>query len=360
MKDVAAPGADCLLLELATRPRTFLGAVTMKALPILFLLDGPAHGRGHAPAPPFVSQLRGSVLLSLRPLDDRPGAVAHLSWTSPVGRAVERWLTIDLGRNPSLTLSDVRRAHDQADPGGPATAPTVARWHDERGRLHARLSSENRNEPAEEARGFDSLNAAACFMFTELWPELDLARRREAVEKVIERRLKRTRRAMDKVQVEIDDSENARRYRQMGQLLLSHQAEVARGAKSHTVTDYDGSTRVVIELDPAVGPQKNAEVLFRRARKAERRGERAPARMGELEAKVRRVQKGGGPARRRVGRRDRGDGGPVSAGPAEGRRQEGAEGARPVPHLPDIGRMGGPGREVEQRQRLTDSQDGEA
>ena len=32
-----APGADCRLLELACEPRAFLGAVTMKALPILLL-----------------------------------------------------------------------------------------------------------------------------------------------------------------------------------------------------------------------------------------------------------------------------------------------------------------------------------
>lgn len=289
--EASAPGADCLLLELSTRPRTFLGAVTMKALPILFLLDGRPHLPGRASAPPFLSQLRGSVLLSLDPLDDRPGAVAHLQWTSQAGRTIDRWLTIDLGRSPSVALSDVRRAHDAGEPGGAAPAPTVARWHDERGRLHARLSSEDRNEPAEETLGFESLNAAACYMFTGLWPELDLARRRDALEKALERRLKRTRRAMDKVQAEIDDSGNARRYRQMGQLLLSHQAEVARGASSHTVTDYDGSTRVVIELDPAMGPQKNAESLFRRARKAERRGERAPARMGELEVKASELRK---------------------------------------------------------------------
>ena len=33
--EVVAPGANCLLLELAGEHRLFLGAVTMKALPIL-------------------------------------------------------------------------------------------------------------------------------------------------------------------------------------------------------------------------------------------------------------------------------------------------------------------------------------
>ena len=285
---VVAPGADCLLLELASERRVVLGALTMKALPILFLLEQTARAPGSdsAEAPPFVSQLRGSVLTSLTPLDDRPGAVAHLEWTSQVGRTIERWLTIDLGRSPSMTLSDTRRASDPAEPESGASSPTVARWHDDRGRLHARLSSEDRDEPSEETRVFDSLNDAACYMFTDLWPELELARRRGAIGKIIERRLKRMRRAMAKVQAEIDDAEDAALYRHKGQLLLTRQGEIRRGQKNVTIADYDGSTQVEIELDPKLGPQENAETFFRKARKAERRGDRAPARMGELEEKA--------------------------------------------------------------------------
>jgi hypothetical protein len=295
--DVVAPGANCLILELTGDRRLFLGAVTLKALPILFLLDdsGPAPVPGSAAAPPFAYQLRGSTLVSLAPLDDRPGALAHLRWTSQAGRTIERWLTIDLGRRPSLSLTDghgreASTASGTAAPETAAPAPTVARWHDDRGRPHARLSAEDRSEPAEETREFDSLNAAASFMFTELWPELDLARRRDALERIVERRLRRTRRAMEKVQAEIDDSENASQYRHMGQLLLTRQAGIGRGKSSVTVMDYDGSTPVVIGLDPRLGPQQNAESLFRRARKAERRSERAPVRLGELEEKAARLQ----------------------------------------------------------------------
>ena len=286
--DVIVPGADCIVLELAAGGRLLLGAVTTKALPILFLLDGPGgvQDRSKAEPPPFASQLRGSTIESLTPLEDRPGAVAHLQWTSQVGRTIDRWLRIDLGRSPSLALSETPRDPDTSEPPPAAPAPTVVSWHDEHGRVHARLSSENRDEPAESTRGFDTLNAAACFMFTELWPELDLAHRREAVERVIERRLKRTRRAMGKVQAEIDDSEDSERYRHMGQLLLMRQAEIRRGESSVTLTDYDGSTRFTVDLDPKLGPQENAESFFRRARKAERRGNRAPARLGELEEKA--------------------------------------------------------------------------
>jgi hypothetical protein len=285
---VLAPGADCLILELSGERRLFFGAVTLKALPILFLLNDstllPAPGREGVP--PFAAQLRGSTIVSLAPLDDRPGAVVHIRWTSQAGRTIERRLTVDLGRNPSLSLADARAEEVSATPETAATAPTVARWHDDRGRPHARLSSEDRNEPAEKTHRFESLNAAACFMFTELWPELNLTRRRDALERIVVRRLKRTRRAMDKVQIEIDDSGNADQYRHMGQLLLTRQGEIGRGKTSVTLTDYDGETPVVIELDPRLGPQQNAETLFRRARKAERRSERAPVRLGELEEKA--------------------------------------------------------------------------
>ena len=283
---MAAPGDDCVLLELAANGRATLGAVTMKALPILFLLaEGGRAAAAVAAQHPLAPQLRGAFISSLAPMSDRPGAVARLEWTSAVGRATKRTLIIDLGRNPSLTLTETPPAVVGTDES-PAVSPTVSSWHDDRGRLHARLLSEDLDEPAEESRAFGSLNDAASFMFLELWPEIDRARRCDALERVIERRLRRARRAIDKVRAEVEDAENADRYRHTGQLLLTRQREVRRGQSSVTLTDYDGSTPVVVELDPSISVRENAESYFRRARKAGRRGERAPARLGELEEKA--------------------------------------------------------------------------
>jgi len=302
--DVLAPGEDCLLLELSGGRSLFLGTVTMKALPILFVLDDSGRvPQERSEAPPFAGQLKGAEIVRMATLSDRPGALATLRWTSQVGRTVYRRLTVDLGRSPSVSLAEgggsvigATGAEAGEASGGQATAapsgapheasPTVTTWHDDQGRLHARLSSVGRDAAADSAREFESLNDGAVHMFTEIWPELHLSRRREALRRAIERRFRRTRRAMEKVQAEIDDSENAERFRAMGQLLLSKQSEVRKGQQTVTLTDFDGATEVVIELDPRVGPQRNAESYFRRARKAERRLQRAPVRLGELEEKA--------------------------------------------------------------------------
>jgi len=290
---VHTEGPECLVLKLAGTPDRLLGAVTMKALPILFLSEGVDCSPNAPSDSPFGGQLKGATIERLEPLPDRPGGALLLRWTSLVGRTAERRLTIDLGRSPSISLVDAGADLGAESDAYPSTvreqdvSPRVSTWHDEHGRLHARLSSVPRaEEAAEETREFGSLNEGAVYMFSELWPDLSLEQRRHALRRVIERRVKRARRAMEKVQAEIDDSVNADLYRHMGQLLLTKQGEVRKGAESVTLKDYDGSTDVVIALDPTAGPQQNAESYFRRARKAERRLARAPLRLGELEAKA--------------------------------------------------------------------------
>ena len=334
--DVVCPGADCLILELAApatagsgrdvppsggrghdgggpdggrdghgpdgrpperRPleRLRLGIVTTKALPLLFLSEEPPPAPGRAPRPAFAAQLVGATLVSLSPLADRAGVRTLLRWTSPAGRTVERSLIVDLGRNPRLALRDGGGGAPDAGPAEePASAPsaTVTWWRDSTGRLHARLSSgRGGRETAGETLAFTSLNEAACHMFREFWPVIDLDRRRGVLARAVERRLRRTRRAIEKVQSEIDDGGRADEYRHKGQLLLTRQSEVARGSSSVTVLDYDNATPVTIELDPALGPQQNAETYFRRARKSDRRSERAPMRLGELEEKAERLER---------------------------------------------------------------------
>jgi hypothetical protein len=322
---VRFPGQDCLLLELAGARSLHLGAVTMKAMPIVFLLEGEgpesilagqggpaengptARPRAAAEPPPFTDRLRGGEIVSVSPLPDRPGASVRLRWTSAAGRDIERALVIDLGHRPAMSLRDSGHLADYAvagsgspaargerpDHGAGATdarvavSPTVTSWRDDHGRLHARLSLATRADDRGESHRFESLNEGAVYMFAKLWPGLALEGRRERLGRVIERRLKRTRRAMDKVEREIVDSGNADVYRHIGQLLMTRQKEVRRGLATVTLKDYDGETDVAIELDPTVGPQQNAERYFRRARKAERRRARAPVRLGELEEKAR-------------------------------------------------------------------------
>ena len=94
--------------------------------------------------------------------------------------------------------------------------------------------------------------------------------------------LERKTRAVEKVRAEIEESARAGEYRSLGQLLLSRKDQVRRGDAVARVLDYDNATAVEIPLNPALTVAQNAEALFRRAKRAERRAEKAPARLAQL------------------------------------------------------------------------------
>ncbi|MBN2565211.1 MAG: DUF814 domain-containing protein [Candidatus Eisenbacteria bacterium] len=223
-------------------------------------------------------QAAGSVVVSLSPQRSGSGVTIELSRTSAVGRSFGRTIEVSLGR--------------ERDVEGVPSSPTVTWWRDRSGRLHARLSLEDPTAPAgsgphaRETRSFGSLNEGACFMFDELWPVLEAEKRRDSLATMLTRRLRRTERAIEKVKSELRDAARAEEYRHKGQLLLTRQSVIPRSGDRVSVTDYDGETRLTIELDRSLGIQQNAEVFFRKARKAERRGLKAPRRLSQLEAEA--------------------------------------------------------------------------
>jgi hypothetical protein len=290
VSEVRAAGPGCFLLRLRLAGAGgsgaevgLLGVVSVKAMPIMFFRSGAGRTAdrtvrgGRHP----LAQAAGSVIVSLRPASSGAGAVLELSHTSAVGRTFRRTVPIGLGRGP-----------DRETVGSDAS---VTWWHDRSGRLHVRLSSHSaplhERAGARESRSFGSLNEAACFMFEEFWPALESERRRTQLSAQVGRRLKRTERAIEKVKSEIEDAGRADEYRHLGQLLLTRQEAIPRGRSEVTVTDYDGVTPVTVSLNPSLGVQQNAEVYFRRARKADRRGIKAPPRLGELTAEALRLRR---------------------------------------------------------------------
>jgi predicted ribosome quality control (RQC) complex YloA/Tae2 family protein len=75
------------------------------------------------------------------------------------------------------------------------------------------------------------------------------------------------------------------KLRQQGELLKSAVASLKRGASEVRVRDFASGEEVPIPLDPALSPRANLEALFAKARKAERRAERALRESGEAEAR---------------------------------------------------------------------------
>jgi HAMP domain-containing protein len=302
-----APGDGCLIAELSAElssdGKLFLGICTIKALPLIFLSDEPRS----VPSPRdeqrggVVRELGGATVVSLATADE---AVAELAFrkTLVTGRVVDRVLSIDLGRRPRVTVRETGtprgvaataggaaggEASIEAAPGG--GGPTVAWRHDSAGRVHVRISTSDAPADAEGSRRFGSVTEAAAFAFGEFWAPLSLETRRSAVGRRIATALRRKRRAIKKVRAELLGAADADDQRRRAHLLLTRQSEIRRGARRVELRDYDGTTPVVIELDPALTASQNAEALFRRARKAARRTEAAPRRLAELEEDEKRL-----------------------------------------------------------------------
>ncbi len=82
------------------------------------------------------------------------------------------------------------------------------------------------------------------------------------------------------------------RYKRTGDLLMSNLHTIVPGQRLVTVDNYyDGGTRLAIELDPSISPEKNAERYYDRARKEKRRLELARNEVESLERELAEVVK---------------------------------------------------------------------
>jgi predicted ribosome quality control (RQC) complex YloA/Tae2 family protein len=106
------------------------------------------------------------------------------------------------------------------------------------------------------------------------------ARRR--VRKLIDQARESVEHALEQVRAQRVDQEEVDALRQTGELLLTYQHRIDRGAQRVTVPGYDGEPRA-IDLDPNLTPVENAQAYFERYRKAGRAARRIPARIRALE-----------------------------------------------------------------------------
>lgn len=298
-----------LVLTLAGRePR----ALTISAEPpgAVFLSHAPA---GPAPAavrkpparrPPAAGgregalerELKGATIEELRAGPHASAAEMLVTRSDDVGRTTRRALAIELGRRPGLALSEAgppaeRPAPGEAPPGGTREeAPTVYWRRDPEGRLHARLSAGGPTAPCDGSREFATFNDAAAHLYSEFARPVALERRRNRLAKQVKADLDRKLRAIEKVEAEIADSARSAEYRRRGQLLLTRKDTVRKGDTVAPLLDYDGSTVVEVELNPALTPTQNADALFRRAKRAERRATKAPARLAQLRPEAARAK----------------------------------------------------------------------
>ncbi len=282
---VTSTGPGVLVLEL---DGARLIVAVDRALPLIALTSRPINESVGAGADHRLSrELTGARIDSLWAIPETAVIELGFERTNPAGIASTKTATIDLGRHPGLTIGPTgdRDRSDASPP--PADGFVVTEWTDDAGRPHARLGiSGTERHPQREHTRFDSANEAALHAFDSIFADLGPSRRRDIVLKAIATQLRRKRRGVTKVRAEIDDAERAGEYRSLGQLILARKDSIKRGDDRATLVDYDGATRVEVELDPKLTPQDNAETYFRRAKKAEKRAQRAPERLASLEAEV--------------------------------------------------------------------------
>jgi len=106
---------------------------------------------------------------------------------------------------------------------------------------------------------------------------------RQRVHDLIREAHSRVEHALEQVRRQKVDPEQVTALRQAGELLLTYQSRIDRGAREVTVPGYDGEPRT-IDLDPRLTPVENAQAYFRRYRKAARAAEEIPARIRALDA----------------------------------------------------------------------------
>lgn len=95
------------------------------------------------------------------------------------------------------------------------------------------------------------------------------ARRREAVQNALGKKLTRARKLVEALASDLAKAERYRAYDRYGELLKSRLGDIPKGAASITVTDYfdPALPDLVLPLDPAKNPTGNMEDYFKKYRK---------------------------------------------------------------------------------------------
>lgn len=103
--------------------------------------------------------------------------------------------------------------------------------------------------------------------FGDLDARLRADRRRAQLKTQLERVLLAREVALDQLEQAAETASTARRLQEQAELLLAYAREIEPGSDSATLIDYNGA-QVSVSLNPDLTAQENADLLFKRARKA--------------------------------------------------------------------------------------------
>ncbi len=110
-------------------------------------------------------------------------------------------------------------------------------------------------------------NRGAEIFYEHLVEDRTISSLRVMLSSVIKKSLSKTERRIAAVSRDLDSAGQADEYRRAGDLILANLTSLARGAGQAELTGYDGGP-VPVKLDPKRSPGQNAELYFKKYKKA--------------------------------------------------------------------------------------------
>jgi predicted ribosome quality control (RQC) complex YloA/Tae2 family protein len=138
-----------------------------------------------------------------------------------------------------------------------------------------------------EVNPADSLNTAARTLLNVFVATADMERRRAAVIRTLTKEIRRWEAARARAR-EAQSKALGLRYRRFAEILIANLNKIRKGAQEVVLPDLygDEGAEIVIPLEPRLTPQANAEVYFKKARKAQRRENLAEQRIQSTGSKL--------------------------------------------------------------------------
>ena len=105
-------------------------------------------------------------------------------------------------------------------------------------------------------------------------------------QKAVAKALKSLNKKLEKQVAELQETERAAWYRRMGDSLMAYPDKTPRGAVTATIRDVHTQKEETVALNPKFDSRGNAELLYKKARKAERGGAINAQKVAETKAEI--------------------------------------------------------------------------
>jgi predicted ribosome quality control (RQC) complex YloA/Tae2 family protein len=129
-----------------------------------------------------------------------------------------------------------------------------------------------------ERGGSAGANRAAEIYFERISEERGMAALRGGLQSIVNKTLARTGRKIKALSADRESAQRAEEYRLTGDLILTNLSRLRQGMEQATLTGYDGGT-LLVHLDPKRSPAGNADLYFKKYKKAKAGNDIIQARM---------------------------------------------------------------------------------